>query len=70
MEDNRVQKIELSDKDNESQQAIANLFLVAYSMIEYNKFNEVIIQSAVNNKVIRVCIDIPQDDEVFNPNDI
>jgi len=69
MEDKRVQKIELSNKDDESQRALTNLFLVAYSMIEHNKFNEVIAQSEVNNKVIRIRIDIPPEDEVFNSND-
>ncbi len=70
MQQGKVERIELEDKDNDFQAALANLFLVAASLLDHNKGELVIAQSMLNNKVIRVQIDTPPEDEVFTDDDI
>jgi len=70
MEQGKVERVELGDKDNEFQMALQNLFLVAASLLDHNKGELVIAQSKLNNKVIRVQIDTPPEDEVFTDEDV
>jgi len=66
----KVERVELGDESSELQKGLQSLFLVSAALLEHNKDELVIAQSMINNKVIRVCIDIPPEDEVFSEADV
>lgn len=66
----KVERLELDDKGSDFQKGLQSLFLVSAALLEHNEDELVIAQSMINNKVIRVRIDIPPEDEVFSESDV